>query len=263
MMSYSHRSKRYYSPYGRESYMRNRARYRRKAIAYGSRRSSLYSNPRYFQPGLDRTSGFYRPGGYGTGRNKDAELKFHDDNLDENAIPVGGTVHVLAHGVIPENTNPDGRIGRKITLKSWEWRWTLTLPEVAKSTTPENGDSVRMIVFLDKQTNGAQAATADVLVGASTESMYNLTNLSRFVILYDKYVTLNYSGIASEVADTVSQIQVIRVGHWSKKCNIPIEYSGTAGTIGEIRSNGLNVLLLTLNGIMNITSITRGRYSDA
>ncbi len=237
---------------------------RKRVVDYGvGRRGSQVNAPKRrkytskaFIPGVDRTGGYY---GRYTGRS--GELKFHDVDLDDGSIAGAGTITATIN-IIPQGVTEVQRVGRKCTIKSVNWKYRCEIPEVDAVATPATGDTARIILFLDKQANGATAAVLDVLETASFQSFRNLANSGRFNILMDKVVTLNYSGMASDGAGVVSQAKVIREGSFYKSCNIPIEFSSTTGAIGEIRSNNLSVLLISSDGVMVFTSKFRLRFSD-
>ncbi len=48
-----------------------------------------------------------------------------------------------------------------------------------------------------------------------------------------------------------------------KDCNIPIEYSGANGTIDEVRSNNLGLMVLAATGaVCKFEGVIRLRYAD-
>lgn len=244
---------------GTYTYKRKRS-YRNEDYGMGRPGSQVYGRHDYkkkkkFVAGRDRTGGFY---GRYIGRN--AELKFFDTVLAAS-ITGGGTIFNSIN-LIPQGVLQDTRVGRKCVLKSLHWHWTVDNPEANKAASPNAGDSLRLIMFLDKQCNGAGISVTDILKSATYSSHRNLSNRDRFTILCDKEVNLNYSGMASETSDTVTQARQVRSGTWYKKCNIPIEFSGTTGVIGEIRSNNIGLLAINITASADIGGIMRVRFSD-
>ncbi len=209
-----------------------------------------------FRPGYDRTGGFY--GRYAPAR---GELKFHDVDLDDAVIATGGTVtpsiNLIAQG-ITEST----RVGRKCTIKSILWRYSINLVEQDAQATAASGDTIRVILFWDKQANGATATVTGILQSADYQSFNNLANSQRFRVLHDKTRTINFQTLASDGAGVVSSADVLRDYTFFKKCDIPIEFSDTTGAITEIRSNNLGVLLISRNGTTVFGSKFRLRFSD-
>ncbi len=219
-------------------------------MAYKRRRTGA------FIPGVDRTGGFY---GRYSGRN--AELKFHDVDLDDVAVSAAATVTATIN-IIPQGVTESQRVGRKCTIKSINWRYRLGLPELDAGGTAPSSDTVRVILFLDKQANGATAAATDMLESDDWQSFRNLSNSGRFNFLLDKTVNLNYANLASDGAGVVSSGNMFKDFSFYKTCDIPIEFSSTTGAIGEIRSNNLGVMLVGAQDTAIFASKIRLRFSD-
>ncbi len=211
---------------------------------------------RYVVAGVTRTGGFY--GRFSNG----GELKFHDVDLDDAVISATGTVTASVN-LIAQGVTESTRVGRKCVIKSIMWRGQYSLPEQDAQTTPQDADTARIIMFLDKQANGATAAVTDILESADFQSFNNLANSGRFVKLLDKNVDLNVLALGSDGAGVISSGAVNKSFTFYKKCNIPIEFSSTTGAITEIRSNNIGVLLLSRTGAMGFASKIRLRFSDS
>lgn len=229
----------------------------RTLAVYRPRAVTPYKRRR-FVAGVDRTGGYY---GRYSGRS--GELKFHDVELDDAVVNAAGTTTPTINIIAQGNTESE-RIGRKSTIKSINWRYSIHLVEQDAVATPESGDSCRVILYLDKQCNGATAAVTQVLEATNIHSFRNLANSQRFVFLLDRTHSLNYMGMASDGAGLVSQGEIVKQYSWYKKCNIPIEYddSATTGVITSIRSNNLGVLLISAKGLCLFDSKIRLRFSD-
>ncbi len=213
---------------------------------------------RTFRPGYDRTSGFYgRYSGAG------GEQKFHDLDIDDAAIASGGTIVEDSCLTIAEGNGESQRIGRKIVVKSILWNMRVKL--AGQTASASTGDVARIILYQDKQTNGATAAVLDVLETADFQSFRNLANTGRFNILMDKKISLtSKSGSGRGSTDTLAFGTDRRDFAFYKKCNIPIEYdnSATDGTIPTMRSNNIGVITITESGLLSFASKMRIRYSD-
>lgn len=216
---------------------------------------SPYKKRRLFRPGKDRVGGYY-----GRFQTHKGELKFHDLVVDSSPILEAGEIFSSLNN-IPQGTGESQRIGRKCNLKSVEWRYNLQLPATDGVAVAAAGDNIRLIMYIDKQANGGVATVANILEIADDNSFYNLTNQNRFVILMDKNHDLNYITLAGAAAN-VSQSNVIHKYQFRKLCNIPVEFDGTDGTINEIRSNNLGLLLISSTGTGRIFSRIRVRYND-
>ncbi len=191
------------------------------------------------------------------------ELKFHDVQLDDAVIDNAGSVTATIN-IIPQGVTEIQRVGRKCTIRSIGWRFRVILPAVNGTGAGPTGDTVRVLLYLDKQTNGATAAVLDLLETASFQSFNNLSNKTRFRTLMDRVYDMSYAaGSGAGGASDNDYAQVTINDTFFKKVNIPIEFNSTAGAITEITSNNLGVLLITASGIASFTSKFRLRFSDS
>ncbi len=199
-----------------------------------------------------------RTADFGVGRlGMGRELKFHDVDLDDTTVEATGAVtnsiNLIAQGVT-ETT----RIGRKCTIRSigWRFRWSIS------GTTDENStsDIGRVIMYVDKQANGATAAVTDILKSADFQSFNNLNNKGRFRVLIDRTYSLVIPSGGTSAAGVDQFGEMVLAGTFFKKVNIPIEFSSTAGAITEIRSNNIGVLLISGTGVCGFASKIRLRF---
>lgn len=222
------------------------------------RRRTERSLSGYVVPGVTRVGGFY-----GRYSGVHGELKFHDVDVNDATISAGGTIlNAGTINIIPQGVTESQRIGRKCTIKSIGWRWRLSLLAQDAGATPVSADTVRVIMYLDKQCNGATAAASDLIESDDFQSFNNLSNSQRFVTLMDRTVTLNVPNMASDAAGVVSSSNYFVDGTFFKKCDIPIEFNSTTGAIAEIRSNNLGILVIGFTGNTVLNSKIRLRFSD-
>jgi len=211
--------------------------------------------------GYTRRVGYYgrynrKKNGCGPG----GELKFFDVTVDDAVIASGGFIHPTVVN-IPQGITESTRVGRKICVTNINWHFRAALVGITAATSPPNGDIVRVVIYLDKQCNGAAAGVADILENTHFQSFNNLVNKGRFRILMDRTYDLNYlagSGITSSQDYCAVQIN----DSFFKRCSIPVEYSATTGAITEIRSNNIGIMLITEQGKANFESVVRIRYAD-
>jgi len=190
------------------------------------------------------------------------ELKFHDLDIDDSVIASGGNITEDSVLTIAQGTTESTRIGRKLVVRQINWKFTVSL--LSTSDPSDTSDTVRVILYLDKQTNGATAAVTDILETADYQSFKQLANKSRFTTLMDR--TYSLTAQAGAFDGTNDQFGEVRIDDsFYKTCNIPIEYDNTftTGVIGTMRSNNIGVLLLSLSGNGGFASKMRIRFSDA
>ncbi len=246
-----------------------RARYSSRAsgksyrgLATGVSRNVRYTKSagaraKLFRRGRDRVSGFY-------GRfSMDGERKFLDVQVGTTPVTAAGVLVRSTFNDVAQGTGEAQRIGRKLTLKSAEFRWTIESPATSGGT-EVGGQTIRLVVLMDKQANGAATSWLSVFQQANIHSMRNLENSNRFTILRDKLVTLNRVSGPVPGGTTGLFPQVNRPVHLRVTLNTPIEFSGVLGSMSEIRSNNLLMLAIAEEDstTTNVHGTCRIRYSD-
>lgn len=169
------------------------------------------------------------------------EVKYFDVSVSVDPVGTSGSI-VSSINLIPEGTDPSERIGRKIVVRSLHCKSRLQLDHTT-------GDSsscgiVRIMWFVDKQTNGAAATVLDILNSADWDSFRNMENGSRFQILSDKTHFMNKTSGAGDGA-TNDWPQYCKNYKFNKRCNIPITFDGATGALTEICCNNIGLLLIT------------------
>lgn len=210
-----------------------------------------------FRPGYNRTAGFY-----GRYRGSGAEYKFYDGNFTFNPVATTGSL-VSSINTVPQGTTESDRIGRKIVIRSIFFRFAVDLDKTSNAPLPD-AEEIRIIVYLDTQTNGAAiSGPTDILMSSSVRAYRELANSKRFKIMMDKNYVINPSNITQGVSSQYSYTGARRLGSYYKtKCNIPIEFDSTTGVISEIKSNNIGILAISYNGIGILRGNIRIRYTD-
>ncbi len=190
------------------------------------------------------------------------ELKFHDLSVDEGNVPSAGAIAAASVLEIPEGTGESERVGRKITVKQIGWRFHQTIEASTSSGTTSN--VFRVMLYWDKQTNGATATVTDILSTANYQSFNNLNNRGRFRILMDRTYGLNaHAGGGNGTSEDYGEFLVEDT--FFKKVNIPIEYTDDAptGAIATMTSNNIGVLVICKSNLLvAFESFMRIRYID-
>lgn len=190
------------------------------------------------------------------------EKKFIDRTLSV-LVTTGGVVQ-SSICIIPEGTNESSRIGRKVTVKSVQVNFQLEL--FATGDLLLTNDNVRVICYVDHQCNGAAAQPDDILRVPRPDGYRQLQQSTRFQIIYDKWFSLFcpaavvFTNGSPIVHQYLGRTLVVK---FRKKCNIPLEYSGVNGVIGDLRTNNIGILLVSNNDqLTNYTGRSRVRYTD-
>lgn len=189
------------------------------------------------------------------------ELKWFDISMfqsNPNNERIWGSICNMVQG-----TKQWQRIGRTATLKWIGWRYTVGMSSNLDQGTPNRSDCIRCIVFLDKQANGEDLPTGgellqDVSGAFPIQRFPNIDQEDRFEILYDKTHNMRYGGIASETQGDVTQPGTRECYVWSTTVDIPLVWD----SIGNLRSNNVGILMNTISGLVNISGVTRVRFTD-
>lgn len=186
---------------------------------------------RNFRSGYDRTGGVW-------GRfQSPLELKFHDYNDSLILDSTGGALGT-SWNLIEQGTAENQRVGRKMTIKSIAIKLSLqTLADVNLGFV-----HYTIVIVLDTQCNGAEATWNEIMENSSSHNTYrNLANSERFQILKTWRGTLNANAVQGSGPYGIPQAKDLK---FYKKCNITIEFDSTAGLIGEVKSNNIQMFAI-------------------
>lgn len=215
----------------------------------------------YAQKGFVRSGGFYgrfQPAG--------GELKYFDTSKANTVASTSGTILSNTLNLVQAGSLANERIGRKIVIKKIHMRGFVFLDEaLAEANLNRSSERIRIIVYLDRQANGAAATAAQIIAPtASINSFNNLENKDRFTILMDKSFDL-LPQLSTQVGATPTFAvgEYMQSWQWHKRCNIPIEFGSTdPTTIADIKSNNIGVLAFSNDGVGSCGYICRIRYAD-
>lgn len=246
--------------YPRQRRVGKRGRYPAPQRLFGAKRRVVI--PRQLR-GFVRQAGFY---GRYSGANP--ELKFFDNIKANAAAAVTGTLldDSLVH--IAEGNGESDRVGRKITLKSLaiKGNWFFTSNAVLANM----DNRLRIIVYCDKQTNGAAATMQHIISqngAVNINAFANLANSSRFQILFDKTWDVTIPAVGQDAAGTFDNLPQEHTWTLNKRLNLPIEYDATAtdGSIATIRTNNIGVFAVCSSADVapTVGYTSRVRYSDS
>ena len=204
------------------------------------------------------------------------EKKFLDMNIGTIAAPISidatytvlsGTISAGSFLGIVQGTTESQRIGRKVVITDLHWYIRLQRPNAAPTTTnrsDETASTCRIVLYIDKQCNGAAATGSQLFQIDDFLSFRNIENTGRFVILHDRkysvpqqlYMTHDGTNDIQALGDTFQWREI----HW--KGFLPIEFNSTTGAISEIRSNNICAMVVAEDngGSTQMVSRLRIRY---
>jgi hypothetical protein len=152
-------------------------------------------------------------------------VEFKEFNTsDVDAIDDAGMVYPCTNiGQGDTNTTRDGS-----SLKLVGFQYSIKFTKHASAT----NSLVRIIVLIDKQTNGAIYSVDDVLLNIAALSFYNLDNERRFVILDDLKLILD-----------VNKPSIVR--DFSAKLQTHLRFNNAAGAITSLTESSLSVIAIS------------------
>lgn len=176
--------------------------------------------------------------------------KWQDTTLTFNNIASAGVVGAGYFGTIQLGTGDTSRTGNNVRVQKMLIKGHFSDTATGK---------YRIIVGMDRQCNGAACTASDVLSSVSTNGPYNHDTVvgwggSRFEILSDVRGELNL-----QVAATA----LINRYFFYKNKPYVVRYNGNAGTVSDVVSNNLFLLLVSDNSTVDFTGVLTLMYTDA
>lgn len=172
------------------------------------------------------------------------EVKFFDFAGATNVIPETGLL-LNDHNFIQTGDTASSRDGNQIKATSLMIRAQLLSDQ--DLVVPQR---VRMVVFWDTQTNGADCSLSGLtssLMDASatvtgTFDFRNQRTIDRFKIIFDKVYTINPQLKLTEAAGTVTdnQPKAVSIVKYFKLGRV-IDYTASTGAITDLMKNTINV----------------------
>lgn len=147
------------------------------------------------------------------------------------------TANINCLNPLGQGTTDGTRIGDKVSFKSLDIR----MRTYCKIPT-----TIRLILFIDTKPRGSYPGVTDVLdsndpqTGATgVLSHRNKVNLSRFIVLFDKWIAFN-----PPITGVIQEKQF----HFYKRLNLGTDYSrGNANSYADIETNGVYMMGLSNN----------------
>lgn len=214
-----------------------------------------------------------------------------DATVYDTAVPPNTWITNQSCNLIASGSGSSERIGRKITVKSVTFDYTLN-PDIRLAVAPPRIAGIsftyRLMLVLDKQCNGTTASAQELLtvvpytntVPNSQSSpvinwLMNIANTQRFQILKTwsgRIATNTVEFDQANAADYAQNYTSYRI-HGYKKVNFPVEYGGPDPSLANIKSNNLFVCMCwtgfdtgggaVYNNYFTVQGVARIRYTDA
>lgn len=192
-----------------------------------------------------------------------------DNQGSSGAVTTTGWIEYLSN--VGQGVEPDQRIGRKFVVKSMSMRLEVQFHDNNNSyatlhdAVANANDRVRIIVFVDKQCNGAVVTISDLLKEidgqVSIDSFRNMENMGRFKVLADKWVDSDNKTVILAGNSYHFPKERRTVNMYFKNLNIPHEFDQTTGSITGCRTNCLYLFAISDKGNTIIQYNVRIRFN--
>lgn len=187
------------------------------------------------------------------------ELKFKDTTYALNTPNAAGTITNDTLAALSEGNTDQTRIGNKINVKSIMLRGRALIDNTAAAA--NTSDVLRIIVYLDRQANGATAAVTDILATGNWRSFNNLDNNDRFRTLCEWTCSLNVGGATPSGGAYVFGRKT-KEFFLKAKLGQDFKYKGNAGTVADLASSNIGVLAISAQGTVQLEYIARLKFVD-
>jgi len=196
-------------------------------------------------------------------------VSWQDTELDPLVTPVANIKTLFA----PVQGNAiNNRIANKVFVKKIVIRGAVYVPAQINQSTLDNAPIVRLVMFMDKQTNGTQVQGETLLSTPVNSSVVcpwgfqNVENFGRFQVIKDKFITFpsqmaSYDGVNVEVGGSTRMFKFT----YKPKVPIKIQFNATnGGTVADIVDHSFHLIgaTTTTGAAAEISYIARTYYTD-
>lgn len=180
------------------------------------------------------------------------ELKHSPTAVAINPLLAAG--QFISPCLLVQGSSAVTRIGQQIKARSLSFHCLIQSPAAMAS------DVIRVIAFVDRQPNGALPNVLDIMTTSTPPSSYNMDKVDhlghrfRFKVLLDK----TYEVFNSAATVTTRQVPCF----FELKLNHIIHYQSNAGTIADLLSNNIGILVTTNSGNCSLNGEAMLCYTD-
>lgn len=194
------------------------------------------------------------------------EMKYFDSLVTSTSIP--SSTNWTATELDPttlnclfaptQGTAINNRVGRKVSIRKLKITGQITAAAQADATAADAAAHVRLICYMDQQSNGQQSQGEDLMDGSSgttagsVNAFQSLANFGRFKVLSDKHIVLQnpnmtYDGTNIEQAGL---IKYFKMSYVFKKPLIVHFNATNGGTVADIVDNSFHVIANTTSAAL-------------
>lgn len=163
--------------------------------------------------------------------------------------PTAGAVNCLFYPT--EGAALNQRVGRKVSVVKLQMRGMINVTNQTNQTASDAAASVRLVLYIDQQTNGTMAQGEDIMNASAAANALNTVcsmqatkNFGRFRVLTDKTLVIQNPNMVWD-GTNVEQGGLIKPFKITIKFKKPVvvRYNGTnGGTIADVIDNSFHFL---------------------
>jgi len=142
------------------------------------------------------------------------------------------------------------RQGRKVFVKKISVHGVLTCPTQTGQSSADLPPLIRVVLYQDMQTNGAQSQGEDVFsTGAGSDAIHmfqNPANFGRFKVWKDKMYTFPPAPISALAGPAIEQSGMVKNFKMIIKPKVIVNYNATgANTVADVVDNSFHILAMS------------------
>lgn len=178
------------------------------------------------------------------------EIKFYDTTVVNSVLTNTWQLHQVAAGLsaVARGDGPRERDGRQFNITALNISGDVN-SIINNDSVPKGDMRVRIVYFVDHQTNGALPVPLDVMELNNLDSFRNLENVKRFTILYDKQHIIEVARSNNVVPSSDDFVWPETVVHYKFNKNfrrpIVVNMKDTTQVIANIFDNSLHCMAIT------------------
>ncbi len=143
------------------------------------------------------------------------------------------------------------------------FRFILTLPTTV--TAASTADTVRIVIYHDKQANGGEGTEATLWQSSDDLTDYrNIQNAQRYRILMDKTISINSNGGSGQGTTAALSWAAKQISFdFYKDMAMPVYFTSTGAGVAELTSNNIGMCTISRNGLCQLQGTGRIRFTDS
>nr|WAE42151.1 MAG: capsid protein [Cressdnaviricota sp.] len=199
------------------------------------------------------------------GRGVRGEVKGVDYPVTSTSFTLNSAVAALPLNLTIAGSGYNQHIGNRIAMKSLQFTGAI-------NTTGDQAEWLRVLIFYDKQTNGAAPIYSDVInsltqAGASSSlanDYFNLQNRDRFQILRDHKYYMNSTTNGNGLSVETPTMKELMIEDFIPLKNLETCYvTAPNGAIGDVKTGGLFVIFQgSVGALATLNWSARLRFED-